>query len=927
MNAFTSMDHTTYPFATTNAQDFRNLMSVYLDATLHPLLKEHDYTQEGWRLGPENPAAPPNDPARKIVFKGVVYNEMKGQMSDASYLYYIRFHEHLFPSLNNSGGDPQRMTDLTYEQLKHFHASHYHPSNSKILTYGDLPLQEHLRSIGQELEKFEKIPSDKSVKLPQSLDDGARSVTIQGPVDPFIPQDAQYRTSITWLMGPTSDVVENFSVSLLSSLLLDGYGSPFYRNLIEEGLGLDWTANTGYDGSGRQAVLSIGLNGVKAENVDKVRGAIYSTLQEVKSKGFEKQKVEGILHQLELGLKHKTANFGMSMIQRLKPAWFNGVDVFDALAWQRTVDEFKARYSEDGYLERLLEKYLMTEKTLTFTMEPSTTYAQDLVQEESTRLASKVEEANAKFGGTEATAEHLQKREEELVAQQSAESDTSCLPSVHVQDIPRRKDITKTTDNTVRSTNVQWKTAPTNGLTYFRALSLFKNLPVELRTFVPLFCDAIMRIGTKDKSMESLEDEIKLRTGGVSFGYHSCSSPTSIDGVEEGLSISGFAFDRNIPAMYDIMRALILETDFDSPKAHAMVRELLQSSASGAVDSIAEAGHSYARRFAEAGISPHGRLVEHTGGITQIANMATLASHPDLSSSIAGELIKALKSIQSVISANLANMRVAMTCGVESTDTNSAALERFLDSTFSDQHSSRPQTPQVALRDWSSGITRNTKSFFPLPYQVYYSAHALRTVPYTDPAGASLTVLAQLLTHKHLHREIREKGGAYGGGAYSRALDGVFGFYAYRDPNPENTLRIIDNAGKWALEREWTDQDLEEAKLSVFQGLDAPRSVSEEGMTRFVTGVTPEMEQVRREQLLDVSKSQVRDAAEKFLLQGLKVGNTAVLGEKKAFAEESKGWTIQDLGMGKKGEEVEDVDAVDSGAEGAKAAMTGAALF
>lgn len=87
MNAFTASDHTFYPFATTNQQDFKNLMSVYLDATLHPLLKQSDFTQEGWRIGPENPrtaeagdAAKPED--SRLVFKGVVYNEMKGQMSE-----------------------------------------------------------------------------------------------------------------------------------------------------------------------------------------------------------------------------------------------------------------------------------------------------------------------------------------------------------------------------------------------------------------------------------------------------------------------------------------------------------------------------------------------------------------------------------------------------------------------------------------------------------------------------------------------------------------------------------------------------------------------------------------------------------------------------------------------------------------------------
>lgn len=914
MNAFTSSDHTTYPFATTNAQDFKNLMSVYLDSTLHPLLKEHDFTQEGWRLGPENPAQEKGT-TDDIVFKGVVYNEMKGQMSDSSYLYYIRFHEHLFPAINNSGGDPQKMTDLTYDQLKNFHHEHYHPSNAKVLTYGDMPLSDHLSAIGKELDKFSKINADSDIKVPENLTQGPRYVTLKGPVDPLNPPESQYKTSLTWLMGDTSHVLENFSLSILSSLLMDGYGSPLYRNLIEAGLGPDFTPNTGYDGSGKRAIFSVGLNGVKNENLAKVRQTIHDTLQDTKAKGFDQQKIDGILHQLELSLKHKTANFGMNIIQRLKPGWFNGVDVFDALAWQQTVDAFKAECAKGGYLEGLLDKYLLNDNTLTFTMEPSSTYSQELLAEEAQRLVTKKAEAEQSFGSKEQAYDQLKERELKLVEQQMQDQDLSCLPSVYVKDIPRSKPITETRQSSLDDVKVQWREAPTNGLTYFRALSIFKNLPVELRTFVPLFCDAVMRIGTKTKSMEEIEDLIKLKTGGVSFGYHSVTSPTAIETCEEGLSMSGFALDQNIPEMYNLMQTIILGTDFDSPKAHTNIKELLQSAASGGVDSIAEAGHSYARRFAEAGISPHSRLVEQTGGITQISNITTLAAHPDLENGIAHELIKALKAIQALVASNLPNMRVAMTCSAEATSSNESSLRTFLRNTFTQTAQQSPLSTRLSLplRSWDQSITRNTKSFFPLPYQVYYSGLALPTVPYTHSSGAPLSVLAQLLTHKHLHREIRERGGAYGGGAYARALDGIFGFYAYRDPNPENTIKVLEGTGRWAVERNWTEQDLQEAKLSVFQMLDAPRSLSEEGMTGFVSGVTPAMEQVRREQLLDVTGAQVRDAAEEYLLEGIKGGNMAVLGEMKTFAQQG-GWRIEDLGMGGQQAETEEVAQAAAGA-------------
>ncbi|KAG8623607.1 hypothetical protein KVT40_008583 [Elsinoe batatas] len=896
MNAFTSSDHTTYPFATTNAQDFKNLMSVYLDSTLRPLLKEHDYTQEGWRLGPENPLAT-DEEGRKIVFKGVVYNEMKGQMSDASYLYYIRFYEHFFPAINNSGGDPQKMTELTYEQLRKFHAEHYHPSNAKILTYGNMPLHSHLESINQQLSGFAPITPDLDIKTPRSLQGGPHEVTLKGPVDPLSPPEGQYKTSVSWLMGDTANVLENFSLSLVSSLLMDGYGSPLYQSLIEAGLGTDYSPNSGYDGSSKLAVFSVGLNGVKKENVPKVKDAIFKTLQETRQKGFEKQKVDGMLHQLELSLKHKTANFGMAIMQRLYPSWFNGVDVFDALAWQQTVDTFKAEYAKGGYLEALLDKYLLTDDIMLFTMEPSETYGQELVAEEAERLQSKISEAFATFGGEEKATNHLRERELELVAQQSAEQDLASLPMVSVEDIARQKEAPQVVKKALSGTQTQWREAATNGLTYFRGLSILKDLPDELRPFIGLFCDALMRIGTKDKSMEEIEDLIKLKTGGISFGYHSCSAPAADPTkCEEGITLSSYALDNNVPAMYDLLTLLIQETDFDSPKARRMITELIQSSASGAVDSIAEAGHAYARRFAEAGLTAHGRLIEQTSGVTQIANITSLAANRELETTIAPELLRALKAIQSILIGNQSSMRLALTCGPESTTANSSSLDKFLSSTFS-ASSWTTFSPglHLPLRDWQSSITTNTKTLFPLPYQVSYSALSLPTVPYTSALSAPLAILSQLLTHKHLHREIREKGGAYGGGAYNKALDGVFGFYSYRDPNPANTIKTIEEVGKWAVERRWTDTDLQEAKLSIFQGVDAPRSVSDEGMTEFLTGVTGQMEQDRRERLLDVTKEQVRDVAEKFLLNGVKEGRLAVLGQKKEFMN---GWKVEDLGMG-----------------------------
>lgn len=896
MNAFTSSDYTMYPFATTNAQDFKNLMGVYLDATLHPLLKRADFVQEGWRVGPANPLEAQD--AKDLVFKGVVYNEMKGQMSDATYLFYIRFMEHIFPSLNNSGGDPAKMTELTYEQLRDFHRGHYHPSNSKIITYGDQSVEDHLLLLGETLDNFSETNSDGSVKLPLDLSDGARHVTLPGPIDPLTSPNAQFKTSRTWLMGDTTNIAESFALQIATSLLMDGYGSPLYRALIESGLGTDFTPNTGYDSSARVGIFSVGLNGVVEENVPKVHEAITTALNEVITNGFEKQKVDGLLHQLELGLKHKTATFGMNLVQRLKPGWFNGIDPFAALAWNSIVEQFKSQYAQGGYLEKLLAQYVLSDNTMTFTMAPSISYGTDLAAEEAQRLKKKIWETVSQFETEEEAHEQLRKRELDLLEEQESGQSESLesLPTLHVSDIPRTQKKAELRFGDIHTgTRVQWRETATNGITYFRALSLFKDLPDELRMLVPLFCDSLMRIGTRDKSMEQLEDLIKLRTGGISFGYHASTSPTNTLRAEEGLMVTGHALDGNVAEMYQLIQAILLETDFDGPNAKKMVRQLLQTNASGAVDAIASSGHGYARNFAAAGLTPRGKLIEQTAGLTQVQLITSLAAAEE-SEEAMSELLGKLKTIQTLAVSNLnRTSRVALTCGTDVASANETNLNKFLEKTANANLSKHLSVSQSLAPDglqYPAGV----QTFFNFPYQVYYSALALPTGPYTEPSTASFAILSQLLTHRHLHHEIREKGGAYGGGAFSAGNNGFFGMYSYRDPNPENTLRVMRDAGRWALEREWTDRELEEAKLGVFQSVDAPRSVSDEGASMFLNGIDEDMEQRRREWLLDVDKSQVREAAEK-LNRNIGSASITLLGAKKGFVSMENGWVVKDMGM------------------------------
>ena len=891
MNAFTSSDYTSYPFSTTNKQDFRNLSSVYLDATLRPLLKRTDFLQEGWRLGPEDPREITT--RDNVLFKGVVYNEMKGQMSDASYLFYVRFRNHIFPSLHNSGGDPDKMTNLTYEQLVAYSRRNYHPSNAKLFSYGDLDLNEQLQFVDGVLQRFEKGSADRSIKMPRDLSQGPLEFTVPGPIDTMQSPDRQTKSSVTWLTCETSDIVETFSLSILSSLLMSGYGSPLYEGLIGSGLGSNFSPNTGHDTSGRVGIFSIGLDGMRSEDVLEFRNTVQSILRDKLDEAFLPHKIEGYMHQLEIALKHKTASFGMGILEKTVPGWFNGIDPMESLAWNEVIDAFRQRLSDKDYLKRLVEKYFQNNRCLVFTMEPNPSFNEANEASEASRKETILRELESQAENPEKVMEALGKQELDLLHEQenAKDSNIESLPSLHIQDISRQKEKKPVRKSQIGGVDSLWREASTNGITYFQAKHVLEGLPDELRLLLPLFTEALMRLGTKTKSVGDLEAEILLKTGGISVSPLTRPDPWSLDKYSEGLIFDAYALDRNVPAMFDLMHTLVLETDFSGSKAVGAIQELLESKNSGALDSVAESGHHFAITSASAALSRRGLLQDQLSGLAQVDANARLLADARTNPASLQKLVDKLKLIQSFAISHSSSLSLRVVCEPLSVGTNQTLIEKFL-RTLPAASKVPPMSGQVP----SSSLSRQT--FFNLPFQVSYTGTCLQTAPFVSPDNAALTILGQLLTHNHLHPEVREKGGAYGASASASPVSGLFSMSSYRDPNPRNSLKIFHNAGKYARDKAWSARELEEGKLSVFQQIDAPMSVSSDGSKEFMLGITEEMDQKMREDLLDVTKEDVQSAAQKYLVDIQAEHQAAcVLGEKKAWVEEGE-WQVKQLKMG-----------------------------
>uniref|UniRef100_A0A2K6SEG9 Presequence protease, mitochondrial n=1 Tax=Saimiri boliviensis boliviensis TaxID=39432 RepID=A0A2K6SEG9_SAIBB len=836
MNAFTASDYTLYPFSTQNPKDFQNLLSVYLDATFFPCLRELDFWYEGWRLEHENPS----DPQTPLVFKGVVFNEMKGVFTDNERIFSQHLQNRLLPDHTYSvvsGGDPLCIPELTWEQLKQFHATHYHPSNARFFTYGNFPLEQHLKQIHEEaLSKFQKIEPSTVVPA-QTPWDKPREFQITCGPDSFATDPSKQRTvSISFLLPDITDTFEAFTLSLLSSLLISGPNSPFYKALIESGLGTDFSPDVGYNGYTREAYFSVGLQGIAEKDIETVRSLVDRTIDEVIEKGFEDERIEASLHKIEIQMKHQSTSFGLTLTSYIASCWNHDGDPVELLKLGNQLAKFRQCLQENPkFLEEKVKQYFKNNQhKLTLSMRPDDKYREKQAQVEAMKLKQKVEALSPR------DRQQIYEKGLELRTQQSKPQDASCLPALKVSDIEPTIPATELdVVLTAGDIPVQYCSQPTNGVVYFRAFCGLNTLPEELRPYVPLFCSVL--------TSPCFEEEEHFKV---------------------------------------------------------LVKMTAQELANGIPDS----GHLYASIRAGRTLTPAGDLREAFSGMDQVRLMKRIAEMTDIK-----PILRKLPRIKKHL-LNGDNMRCSVNATPQQMAQTEKVVENFLRSIGRSKKERRPVRPHVVEKPApsSSGggahapngsqIIRKLvmeptfkpwqmKTHFLMPFPVNYVGECIRTVPYTDPDHASLKILACLMTAKFLHTEIREKGGAYAGGA-KLSHNGIFTFYSYRDPNTMETLQSFGKAVDWAKSGKFTQQDIDEAKLSVFSTVDAPVAPSDKGMDHFLSGLSDEMKQTHREQLFAVSRDTLLAVSDRYLGTGKSTHGLAILGPENAKIAKDPSWII-----------------------------------
>ncbi|XP_047599401.1 presequence protease, mitochondrial isoform X1 [Lutra lutra] len=899
MNAFTASDYTLYPFSTQNPKDFQNLLSVYLDATFFPCLRELDFWQEGWRLEHENP----KDPQTPLTFKGVVFNEMKGVFTDNERIFSQHLQNRLLPDHTYSvvsGGHPLCIPDLTWEQLKQFHATHYHPSNARFFTYGNFPLEQHLKQIHEEaLSKFEKIEPNTAVPAQKPWDKPREFHITCGPDSLAAGSSGHTTVGVSFLLPDITDTFEAFTLNLLSSLLISGPNSPFYKALIESGLGTDFSPDVGYNGYTREAYFSVGLQGIAEQDTQAVRDIIDRTIEEVIEKGFEEDRIEALLHKIEIQMKHQSVSFGLSLTSYIASCWNHDGDPVELLQLGGQVARLRQCLKENPHFlqEKVKQYFKNNPHKLTLSMTPDDKYPEKQAQMETEKLKEKVDSLSPK------DKQQIYEKGLELQTQQSQPQDASCLPALKVSDIEPTMPLTELeVALAAGQTPVQFCAQPTNGLVYFRAFVSLHTLPKALRPYVPLFCSVLTKLGCGLLDYREQAQLMELKTGGMAASPHVLPDEAHLDTYEQGVLFSSFCLERNLPDMMHLWSEIFSSPCFEEEEHF---RVLVKMSAQELANGVPDSGHLYASLRASRTLTPVGDLQETFSGMDQVRLMKRIAEMTDVR-----PVLRKLPQIQEHV-LHRDNMRCSVNATPQQMSLAEKAVEKFIRNLGRSKPEREPVCPYVVEKPAPSGssgsahvsgpqvirklITDPTfkpcqmKTHFLLPFPVNYVGKCIRTAPYADPDHASLKILARVMTAKFLHTEIREKGGAYGGGA-RLSRDGVFTLYSYRDPRSAETLQSFSKAMDWAKAGRFTEQDIDEAKLSVFSAVDAPVAPSDRGLDHFLCGLSDEMKQVHREQLFAVRHEDLINVSNKYLDTGKSTHGLALLGPENTEIAKDPSW-------------------------------------
>ena len=842
LNAMTYPDKTVYPVASCNDQDFQNLMDVYMDAVLHPNIykEEKIFKQEGWHYELESEDRP-------LIYNGVVYNEMKGVFSSPESVLDRYTQKLLYPDscyTHESGGDPDVIPQLTYEDFLKFHSAYYHPSNSYIYLYGDMDMAEKLEWLDREyLRHYDRKTVDSEIPMQKAFEKPVEEEIFYSITEEEKEENASY-LSVNTVVGTDLDPKLYMAFQILEYTLLDAPGAPVKQALLDAGIGQDILG--GYESGILQPYFSVIAKNAEKSQKGEFLAVLKGTLRKLAQEGLNKKSLRAGINYYEF--RCREADYGsapkglMYGLQSLD-SWLYGGDPAMHLEYQATFD-FLKKAVDEGYFEELIRKYLLDNPfEAVITVSPK----KNLTAEKEKALADKLAAYKASLSKEEL--ERIIQETKELKAYQdepSPKEDLEKIPMLKRSDIKKEAEKLIWEETFADGVKVIRHNMFTSGIGYLKLLFGTDRVAPEDLPYVGLLKSVLGYVDTENYSYSELTSEIHLNSGGVNL------SVTSYPNLKEPDNFTG-VFAADIRVLYEkldfgfsILSEILTRSVLDDEKR---LGEIINETRSRGRMKIENAGHSAAVSRATSYFSPTSAFNEMTGGITYYHFLEDISADYEQQK---GEIIAKLKEICRKLFTK-DNLLISYTANEEGFKELNKEAKKFMAGLYEGGGERYPFT-------WVKG---NKNEGFKTSSQVNYVARCgnFRQAGYSY-TGA-LKILRVMMSYDYLWINIRVKGGAYGCmSGFGRSGEGYF--VSYRDPNLGETNQVYEGVPAYLENFQADERDMTKFIIGTISDLDTPLTPSirgARGLSAYLSGVTQEMMQEERDQVLGARPEDIRALA------------------------------------------------------------------
>jgi hypothetical protein len=852
MNAFTSSDWTAYPFASQNEKDFNNLLEVYLDAVFFARLDPLDFAQEGHRVEFSDASDEPS-----LVYKGVVYNEMKGAMSSPVSQLWQSLTKYLFPTSTyhfNSGGEPSDIPDLSHEQLLAFYKRHYHPSNAIFMTSGDMPAAAQQEKFeNHALHRFSAQDIDLSVAdekryfSPLQVQEGYPAATGD--------EQAKSHLVLGWLLGHSTDLKQQMQANLLSRVLLDNSASPLRKALETCGIGTGPSPLCGLEDSNKEMAFVCGLEGAESNEAQRFEELVIECLQQVVEQGVPQSEIEAALHQLELSQREIGGDgypFGMQLILSALPAAIHGGDALAALNLDPVLEQLAQAIQDRAFIPDLINQLLLSNShRVRLTLAPDELLSGRRDKAEQQRLAKMLEAMD------EQQQQQVKDQTQALLARQAQEDDIDILPQVTRDDIPPQQSIPSPS---LESKALGWNfyAAGTNGLVYHQLVIDWPSIDAESLPYLNLLAQLMTEVGIGKDNYLTIQAKQASVCGSLSAYLSYRGEATDADQLSSYFILSTKGLVSQQAAIVELLKQTLMSARFDEQQR---IKELVGQLRSRRQQSVSQAGHSFALGAASQNMSAGANLQFNMSGLQGLLWLQQLDDGLEDNAKLAN-LCARLTALQEQLSSQ--GMQLASVAeGQQLKPTQELFTGAFA------KHV-KPLNGHFSWPYDKAGNANNkpVKQLWTTNTQVNYCARSMPTVSSAHPHAAALVVVGEVLRNGYLHRAVREQGGAYGAGAGQDNNNACFRFYSYRDPRSAETFADFSASLDWILSDQLLQQHLEEAVLGVIGSLDKPGSPAGEALQAYqnqLHGRTPKLRQAFRAAILAVDLPSLRQVVKTYL--------------------------------------------------------------